>query len=61
LAAERPANRLFSVGNAWTLRGRYETVDQVVEGYRQVRLDQVQAAWLDYLQQPSVTVTVGPE
>jgi predicted Zn-dependent peptidase len=61
LAAERPANRLFSVGNAWTLRGRYETVDQVVEGYRQVRLDQVQTAWLDYLQQPSVTVTVGPE
>lgn len=61
LAAERPANRLFSVGNAWTLRGRYETVDQVVEGYRQVGLDQVQKAWLDYLQQPSVTVSVGPE
>ncbi len=61
LSAERPGNRLFSVGNAWTLRNQYETVAEVVAQYQRVTLDQMQEALSNWLDQPRVTVTIGPE
>ncbi len=61
LAAERPGNRLFTIGNSMTLRGVYETLEQSLEKYRVVDLVSVQAAWAEFQQQPSARVTVGPE
>jgi predicted Zn-dependent peptidase len=61
LAAERPSNRLFSVGNAWTLRQTYETVAESVAKYQQVTVDQCQAALEKLLSAPTVIVSVGPE
>jgi predicted Zn-dependent peptidase len=61
LASERPGNRLFTVGNGVSLRGKYESLEQSLENYRRVHVDVVNAAWVEYLQRSSVRVTVGPE
>jgi predicted Zn-dependent peptidase len=61
LASERPSNRLFSVGNAWTIRRKYEPVLEATENYRRVRLEQVQAAFEALKHRPRVRVSVGPE
>ena len=44
LAAERPSNRLFSVGNAWFYRRRYDPLPEVMARYEAVTLDQINAA-----------------
>ncbi|WP_145346336.1 M16 family metallopeptidase [Rosistilla ulvae] len=36
LSSERPSNRMFSIGNAWQLRGVYETLDHQLQRYRSV-------------------------
>lgn len=61
LASERPSNRLFSVGNAWTIRRKYEGVRDAAENYRRVTLDQIQAAFRNLKNRPCVTISVGPE
>ncbi|MCY2976533.1 MAG: pitrilysin family protein [Planctomycetota bacterium] len=61
LSSERPGNRLFTVGNAMTMRGVYETVDQSIANYRRVTLDAVHDAWVDYVNQGGARVTIGPE
>ncbi len=61
LSAERPSNRLFSIGNAWTIRRKYEPIRSSVEHYRQVALEDVQTAFVSLPNRTSVTVTVGPE
>jgi predicted Zn-dependent peptidase len=61
LASERPSNRLFSVGNGWTIRRKYENVRQATDNYRGVTLDQVQSAFSDLANRRRVRVTVGPE
>lgn len=60
LSAERPGNRLFTIGNAMTLRGVYEPLEQSIENYKRVNIDAVQEAWANYLKQPSVRATIGP-
>ncbi len=60
LSAERPGNRLFTIGNAVTLRGVYETLEQSLENYRAVDLESVHAALADFRKQPSAKVTIGP-
>ncbi len=60
LSAERPGNRLFTIGNAMTLRGVYETLEQSLENYRTVDLTSVQTALSDFQKQPSAQVTIGP-
>jgi predicted Zn-dependent peptidase len=60
LASERPSNRLFSVGNAWTIRGKYEGIAQATENYRRVTLDAVQRAFESLAARAKVTVSVGP-
>jgi predicted Zn-dependent peptidase len=60
LSAERPGNRLFTIGNAVTLRGVYETLEQSLAKYQAVDLPSVHAALADFKKQPSALVTVGP-
>ncbi len=61
LSSERPGNRLFTIGNAWTLRETYETVSDVVDRYNAVTRDEVQQALVDWLAQPKVAISVGPK
>ena len=61
LGSERPSNRLFSIGNAWTIRRKYETIHEASEHYRAVTLDAVQKAFVALANRTSVTVSVGPE
>lgn len=61
LGSERPSNRLFSVGNAWTIRGKYETLQSASQHYRQVTLESVQAQFETLAERTQVTVSVGPE
>ncbi len=61
LASERPGNRLFTIGNAMTLRGVYETLEQSLENYQNVTLESVQSAFAEFQKQPVARVTVGPE
>ena len=61
LGSERPSNRLFSIGNAWTIRRKYETIQAASEHYREVTLESVQSAFEALADRTSVTVSVGPE
>jgi predicted Zn-dependent peptidase len=61
LSAERPGNRLFSVGNAVSQRGRYEDLEQSLENYRRVDLASVHAAFDAFAKNPAVRVTIGPQ
>ncbi|MCU0707047.1 MAG: insulinase family protein [Pirellula sp.] len=61
LASERPSNRLFSVGNGWLTRRKYESVREATENYQRVSLEQVQSAFEQLAQRPRVRVSVGPE
>ena len=60
LSAERPGNRLFTIGNAMTLRGVYETLEQSLENYQAVDLESVHAALRYFRSQPTARVTIGP-
>ena len=61
LGSERPSNRLFSIGNAWTIRRTYETIQDASEHYRRVTLEEVQRAFEALANRTNVTVSVGPE
>jgi predicted Zn-dependent peptidase len=60
LQAERPTNRMFSVGNAWIQRRQYKTVREAVEIYRGVTLDDIHRVLKKYPLAPTATVAVGP-
>ena len=60
LQAERPTNRMFSVGNAWIQRRQYKTVREAVAAYRAVTLDDIRAVIAKYPPTRSATVAVGP-
>ena len=60
LHAERPSNRLFSVGNNWVQRRTYRTIRESVEAYQRVTLDDIMKLLDAYPVLPRTTVTVGP-
>lgn len=60
LSAERPASRMFTVGNAWLQRRQYRTIREVVEAYRRVTLDDLRAVMRKYPLAASATFAVGP-
>jgi predicted Zn-dependent peptidase len=60
LSAERPANRLFSIGNGWVQRRQYKTVREAVEAYRAVTLDDLTAVLKKYPLSKNTTVAIGP-
>jgi predicted Zn-dependent peptidase len=60
LQAERPTNRLFSVGNGWLQRRQYKTVREAVDTYRSVTLDDLHRVLKKYPLSRSTTVAIGP-
>src|SRR5262245_12854113 len=60
LQAERPTNRLFSVGNAWLQRRQYKTVREAVDAYRAVKQDDLQRVLKKYPLSRPATVAIGP-
>lgn len=61
IGAEKPANRLFTVGNAWLYRQKYEPSEQVLKQYRQVTLADIQRELEQWLTAPKVSLGVGPK
>jgi predicted Zn-dependent peptidase len=61
LGSERPSNRLFSVGNAWTFRRKYESIQEASQHYRDVRLQDVQSEFEKLAKRTNITVSVGPD
>ena len=60
LQAERPANRLFSVGNNWIQRRQYRTVREIVRSYETVTPKDIAAVLEQYPLTVNTTVAVGP-
>lgn len=60
LQAERPSNRLFSIGNGWLQRREYRTVRAAVEAYQSVTVEQVAAVLKKYPLTTGTTICVGP-
>lgn len=60
LSAERPASRMFSVGNGWVQRRQYKTIREAVESYRKVTLKDIAAVLKKYPLTVNTTVAVGP-
>ncbi|MDR1964968.1 MAG: insulinase family protein [Planctomycetaceae bacterium] len=60
LANERPAGRLFSIGNDWIGLRQYRTIRQELEDIRQITLDDVNAALKKYPLDDPLFVTAGP-
>jgi predicted Zn-dependent peptidase len=60
LQAERPANRLFSVGNNWLQRRQYRTVREAVGAYEAVTIADLMAVLEKYPPTTATTVAVGP-
>jgi predicted Zn-dependent peptidase len=60
LSAERPANRLFSIGNGWVQRRQYKTVREAVAAYRAVTLNDLNAILEKYPLSENTTVAIGP-
>ncbi|WP_417736998.1 M16 family metallopeptidase [Rosistilla oblonga] len=48
LSSERPSNRMFSIGNAWQMRGVYETLDDQLKRYRGVGEADLQRVLAEY-------------
>jgi len=57
---ERPANRLFAVGNGWLRRREYRSVREVIDDYQAVTRDDVVAVLAKYPPSIHTTVAVGP-
>ncbi|MFO0819154.1 MAG: pitrilysin family protein [Pirellulales bacterium] len=60
LSAERPSNRLFSVGNNWVQRRAYRTVRETVDVYRSVTLEALHRLIAQYPLTQRTTVSIGP-
>lgn len=60
LQAERPSNRLFSVGGGWVQRGKYLTVREVVDRYRRVTTADITRVLANYPLNRTATFAIGP-
>jgi predicted Zn-dependent peptidase len=60
LQAERPANRLFNVGNNWLQRREYKTLRDTIERYERVTCEEVAGVLSKYRLSQHTTVAVGP-
>ena len=58
--AERPFNRLFSVGSNWLQRGIYTTVKESIDRYRQVNRNDIAATLRRFPFSECTTVFAGP-
>ncbi len=60
LQSERPANRLFSVGDNWIQRRTYHSVREAIQQYQSVTCQSVRAMLQEYPLTTHSTVAVGP-
>ena len=60
LQAERPASRMFSVGNGWLQRQQYKTVRETVAAYRNVTTADIRRILDRYPLNKMSTVAIGP-
>ncbi len=60
LADEKPANRLFALGQSWLNRRQYEPLDVVLDRYKAVTCDDIQEIAQTTLGQQPVRVDVNP-
>lgn len=60
LQAERPASRMFSVGNGWLQRQQYKTVRETVAAYRAVTVADIRKVLDQYPLTKMSTVAIGP-
>jgi predicted Zn-dependent peptidase len=60
LQAERPTNRMFSVGNSWIQRRQYKTIREAVASYRAVTQADIRAVLDKYPLIRPATVAIGP-
>jgi len=60
LQSERPANRLFSVGNNWLQRRQYRTVRENMDMYERVTCQDVRAVLERFRLSDNTTVAIGP-
>jgi len=60
LRSERPANRMFAVGNNWVQRRQYRTVKDVVDAYRAITRDDVADVLAKHPLTVNTTVAIGP-
>jgi predicted Zn-dependent peptidase len=58
--AERPANRLFTVGNNWLQRGIYRSVSEALKSYQDVTVDDVAIALQRFPLSRYSMVVAGP-
>jgi predicted Zn-dependent peptidase len=58
--AERPSNRLFSVGSGWLQRGSYMPVKDAVAAYKAVTAEDIAATLKAFPMSKGVTVMAGP-
>lgn len=58
--SERPASRMFSIGNSWLSRREYLSVRDLVDAYRRVTLDDIARILAKYPLTQGTTVTIGP-
>lgn len=60
LQAERPSNRLFSIGSSWIQRRQYKTVRETVDRYRAITLSDLARVAEKYPLDRYATVAIGP-
>lgn len=60
LSSERPANRLFAVGNGWIQRREYRTVREAVDAYKRVTCEDIRQLLAKHPLTVQATITVGP-
>ena len=58
--AERPINRLFTLGNNWLQRHEYATVAETVQSYQAVTSDDIQALLRRFPLDQNAMVAAGP-
>ena len=58
--AERPANRMFSLGSNWLQRGKYTTIQETLEKYRAVTTDDIHGVLAEHSLLDHAMVLAGP-
>lgn len=58
--AERPANRLFAVGNNWAQRGCYRSISDVVDSFRSVTTADIAKTLAQHPLTETASVLAGP-
>ncbi len=61
LRSERPANRMFSIGNNWIQRGTYETTREAMSQIEAVTVQDIDQLLQQYPLTPATSVAIGPK